>query len=206
MADEGFIDHAGAAALRMLQEGNARYAAEMSEGPRRDLLRRQQLRESQNPFAIVVACADSRVSPELVFDQGLGDLFVVRVAGNVVDPAGLGSLEFAVEALGVPLLVMVGHTGCGAVLGATSGDWGSGYWGEVLAAVRPAVDEARGLTGDLHVNAVRANVRLSLERVLRESSVLRSAVSGGQLIATGAVYDVGSGLVEWLGPRVGPVC
>lgn len=150
--------------------------------------RRRELVTVQAPFAAVLSCSDSRVVPEFIFDQGLGDLFVVRVAGNVALDPLRASLEFAVHLLDVPLVVVLGHTGCGAVHAAVSGGKLPDNLAALIDAIRPAVALAAGKPGSLVDQAVRANVVLNVER-------LRS-IEGAEIL--GAVYDLASGEVELL--------
>jgi carbonic anhydrase len=185
-------------ALQRLLEGNRRYVANrpaLDESPRR----RIEVAQGQKPFAAILGCVDSRVPPELIFDQGLGDLFVVRTAGEVLDHAVLGSLEFGVEELNIPLLVVLGHEHCGAVKAAM----------EVLArhaeaeadieylveALVPAVEQGMRLGGDVWEGAGRAQVALNVVR-LKRAPVLASAVEAGALKIVGAWYCLETGLVE----------
>jgi len=179
-----------AEALRRLKDGNRRF---VSGTPRTSWPRRPELAEGQDPFAVVVGCADSRVSISTVFDQGPGDLFVVRVAGHVVMPALLGSVEIAVEDLDPALLVVLGHSGCAAVAAALGqpadfGAEGPSPADTIAARIRPFVE---GLEPD---EAVRANVRGSIGALRAAFPSLRE---DGLPIA-GAVYDVATGVVEWL--------
>jgi carbonic anhydrase len=156
----------------------------------------------QSPSVAVLACSDSRVAPEIIFDRGLGELFVVRVAGNVVDVTVLGSLEYAVEHLGVTLVLVVGHSACGAVTSACSCrfDELAGATGTVLKALEPAVEAARAtcsLSDDLVDTSARLNVADQVKAVLA-SPVINEAVADGRLAVLGTWYDLASGLVSWL--------
>lgn len=188
-----------AAALQRLQEGNARYVAGK---PRvRDFSPGRAARATgQAPFAAILACADSRVAPELLFDQGLGDLFVVRVAGNVLESDGLASLEYAVHYLGVPLIMVLGHSSCGAVEAAISVDRdGSqlpGHLPGLIRAILPAVQQARQHPGaHLLERATADNVRLGVGQLSSSAPILAPAVAGGKLQVVGSVYDIPSGRV-----------
>lgn len=155
----------------------------------------------QSPSVAVLACSDSRVTPEIVFDRGLGELFVVRVAGNVVDDTVLGSLEYAVEHLGVALILVMGHSACGAVTSACacSFDELEGATGTLLKALEPAVEAARAtcsLTDDLVDTSGRLNVGAQIEAALA-SPVINEAVAEGRLAVEGAWYDLVTGLVSW---------
>ncbi len=185
-------------ALQRLLEGNRRYVANrpaLDESPRR----RMEVAQGQKPFAIIFGCVDSRVPPELIFDQGLGDLFVIRTAGEVLDQAVLGSLEFGVEELGIPLLVVLGHEHCGAVKAAIEvldGHIEAEADIEYLVdALVPAVEQGKRLGGDVWDQAGHAQVALLVER-LKRSPVLSAAVDSGVLKVVGAWYDLETGLVE----------
>ncbi len=185
-------------ALQRLMEGNKRYAAGKAEAPRRDAARRAQTATSQKPIAAVLCCADSRVPPEILFDQGMGDLFVVRVAGNIVDDAVLGSLEYAVEHLGVDLVVVLGHERCGAVKAASAGGEAPGHLPALLTPLRPAVEQVRGQPGDLVENAVKANARNMAKQLRDARPVLKAAGERGALAVVPARYDLDDGSVEVL--------
>jgi carbonic anhydrase len=196
-----------AAALDLLREGNRRFA---SASAREIDLRaaRAQVAGGQAPFASILGCADSRVPPELVFDQGLGDLFVVRLAGNLAtddNHAVMGSLEFASLVLGSRLIVVLGHSGCGAVAGAISrlqgGDTAPGSIGPLVSAIKPAVERAErdGGSGDLLDRAIRANVRLEMDRLGRHAG-LKPLIDAGTLGIAGGVYRLTSGEVDWVDP------
>lgn len=184
-------------ALRELVTGNQRYFVARAAHPHQALERRRELAAGQHPFAAILGCADSRVPPELVFDQGLGDLFVVRVAGNVVDDVVMGSLEYAVDHLGVPLVVVLGHSKCGAVTSAVKGGAAHGHVAALLAALQPAVERTAGRSGEPVHNAVRANVDLGLERLRAGSALLAGRLQTGALKVAGALYEVDSGAVTF---------
>jgi carbonic anhydrase len=160
------------------------------------------LAEGQQPFAVIVGCADSRVSPELLFDQGIGDLFVVRVAGNVVSGAGTpvkGSIEYGVAELGVSLVMVLGHTECGAVKAAikhmNDRDPLPGALGLLVNSIRPAVAKTRGMPGDPLDNAIRANVGIGVEVLRGLQPIVAPAVKRGRVKVVGAVYDLRTGSV-----------
>ena len=192
-------------ALECLREGSARFCAEGSIHPRADARRMAETAErGQHPFAAVVACSDSRVPVELLFDQGIGDLFVVRVAGNVCGTDEVASIEYAVEGLEVPLVVVLGHTHCGAVTAVTIEEELGGNLRSLADRIRPAVNRARrahpNLYGDALVPAaVEANVWQSIEDLLKESSMTRRRVRQRTLEVVGAIYDIATGIVDWLG-------
>lgn len=183
-------------ALEQLREGNRRFAGSETVGERARVsrARRVELTAGQSPFAVVLGCSDSRVPAELVFDQGLGDLFVIRVAGNIAAPTQIGSVEFAVEVLGARLVVVLGHSGCGAVSAAVetirSGDPGhSPHLRAIVDRIRPAVEGEPDAE-----RAVRANVEATVARLSAESPTL-AAVEGLRIV--GAEYALESGLVTF---------
>lgn len=193
--------------LAALIEGNKRFIA----GTPSLLSRRRPedfaaLAEGQTPHAIIVACADSRVAPELIFDQGVGDLFVVRVAGNVVTGAGpvvKGSLEFAVAELGARLILVLGHTACGAVKAAVAHidnkDALPGAIEGLVDVIRPAAAIAAGQPGDKVENAIKANVQKCVETIKGLDPILSKFAGSGELKVVGGVYDLKSGRVDLLG-------
>jgi carbonic anhydrase len=187
-------------ALQLLVEGNQRWAAGLSERPNQDLERRAELATGQQPFAIVFSCVDSRVPPELVFDRGLGDLFVVRTAGQVIDDTALGSIEFGVEELHIPLVLVMGHERCGAVAATLEAiDHEAeppGRIGTLVAGIRPAVEATRGLPGDPLDNAVRENTRSAAHCLRGARPILDELVSHGSVMVVGGRYDLRTGLVE----------
>jgi carbonic anhydrase len=189
-------------ALQRLREGNRRFVSDRSEHAHRDLARREELASGQKPWAMVLGCADSRVSPEIVFDVGLGELFVVRVAGNLATPTVVASLELAAGELGCPLLVVLGHTGCGAVTTALEGASDPpGTVGHLCREIAPSVAEAASRHGSATVDTVvRCNVQRQVESLRRGSPVLGRHASDGHLVIAGAVYDLGNGKVSFLEP------
>ncbi len=185
-----------------LKEGNVRFAKGHTLLADSSPRRRSSLVAGQNPAVAVLACSDSRVSPEIIFDQGLGELFVVRVAGNVVDDTVLGSIEYAVEHLGVSVVAVVGHTKCGAVTSACSCslDDIQGATGALLKAIGPSVAEARSLCslpGDLVDVCGRINVATQAKALLA-SPVVHDAVNEGYLTIVSGWYDLDTGLISWL--------
>lgn len=193
-------------ALARLEEGNARYRSDAQAGPRRDGGRRAETALGQKPFAVVLSCSDSRVPPEIVFDQGLGDLFVVRVAGNVAGGDEIASIEYGTGHLGAPLIVVMGHSACGAVTAVVEGAHASGNLAGLLHPIIPAAERARkanpGASGaPLIAAAIEANVWVSIENLLGGSDELRALVSSGNVRVVGALYDLASGQVRILGPH-----
>ncbi len=185
-------------ALAALIEGNRRYQALHLTHPHENAARRTELAAGQHPIAAVLSCSDSRVPPEIVFDQGLGDLFVVRVAGNIIDDVVLGSLEYAVEHLNVPLIVVMGHYKCGAIQAAVQGGSPHDHEVSLLAALKPAVEAVRPKGGDVVAHAVVLNVRNVAAQLTASEPVLHPAIAGHKLRVIGAVYDLDSGKVEIL--------
>jgi carbonic anhydrase len=182
-------------ALEKLKAGNARFvaAAESSSKPTR--ARRTETAKAQHPFGIIVGCSDSRTSPEILFDQNIGDLFVVRTAGEVVDNYELGSIEYAVEHLGARLIVVLGHEHCGAVAAAVAGESAPGHVGNIVRTIRPAVEAVRGQPGDQVTNAINKNVdRVAAE--IREKAELGSLAAEVKVVE--AYYVLDTGKVEWL--------
>jgi carbonic anhydrase len=156
------------------------------------------LESSQSPHCAILTCADSRVPPEIVFDKGLGDIFDVRVAGNVAGDDETASLEYAAEHLHVPLVVVMGHTHCGAVSAALEGGTLPGKLPDLMAALRPAVDQSAHEPGDRLDNAVRDNVVHVVEQLRAAKPVLSELVETGKLRIVGAVYSLDTGKVDWL--------
>jgi carbonic anhydrase len=194
--------HGGAPAVtadqawQRLDDGNRRFASGHGNAVANYSSRRAEVAKGQQPFAVIVSCSDSRVGPEVVFDQGLGDLFVVRTAGHVVDDEALGSIEYAVEHLGSPLIVVLGHSRCGAVSAAVEGGTPEGHIGAVTSAIRPAVEQTRGMPGDAVDNAVRANVRDVVQQLQGSGPILSEFVHENKLKVVGARYDLDTGRVE----------
>lgn len=183
-------------ALAKLMEGNQRFVTNRRLNPNQDSVRIAQVATGQAPFVAILGCADSRVVPEIVFDQGIGDLFVVRVAGNIAITEDIASEEFAVGVLGAPLLLVLGHERCGAVQAALeAGTELPGVIESLVYAIRPAVAASEGQSGDRLTNAIKENVRLQVQR-LQTSSVIANAVEQGKLKVVGAYYDLDTGEVS----------
>ena len=165
------------AAKQKLVEGNKRFVSSQMIHPNISSQTRTELTKGQNPFAVIVSCSDSRVPPEVVFDQGLGDLFVIRTAGEVVDDIALASIEYAVEHLGVKLVVVMGHEKCGAVDAAVKGGKLPKHLNELIAAINPSVVKAKKLKGDLLYNAVHENVNRIVKQLSTSKPVLEEFVT-----------------------------
>lgn len=182
--------------LKRLMDGNERFIAGHATHTTRDAKRRAEVAQGQKPFAIVVSCSDSRVGPEVVFDQGVGDLFVVRTAGHVVDDVGLGSIEYAVEHLGSAFILVLGHERCGAVAATVAGGEAHGHIPSIVKAIKPAVAKTKGQPGDAVDNAVRAQVLEVTAQLQKAGPVLADRVKAGKLKVVGARYDLDTGRVE----------
>ncbi len=190
----------GEEALKRLMDGNARYAANTPN--ERDFSAGRAARtRSQHPFASIVSCADSRLAPELAFDQGAGDLFVVRVAGNFVNEDGLASLEFGAAVLQSPLILVLGHTSCGAIASTIdvvkNGTQLPGHLPSLINAIKPAVLEAQkaGAANMLEA-ATEANVRLNVERLKSAAPILADRVAQKKLTVVGGIYELATGKVK----------
>jgi carbonic anhydrase len=195
-------------ALERLREGNRRFASDdRAGGALTNATRRQALTAGQEPFAIILGCSDSRVPAEIVFDQGLGDLFVIRVAGNIVAPSQIGSVEFAAERSGTRLVIVLGHSRCGAVLAtleqlARRSEDQSRNLRSIVDRIRPSVEplfrtELRRDPDALVREAVRANVRMSVNHLRHGSEILEQLIQKDGLQVVGAEYSLDSGIVEF---------
>ncbi|MGH6833239.1 MAG: carbonic anhydrase, partial [Methyloceanibacter sp.] len=185
---------APAEALDRLMQGNARYAAGEAECKDYSVGRAERV-AAQYPIAAILSCSDSRVVPELAFDQGPGDVFVVRVAGNVVNPDGLASFEYAVHFLSAPLLMVLGHTNCGAISAAvkvvTERAELPGHLPELVESIEPAVIAAHAKhPSDLVAAAIEENVRLNVKRLIDDTPVLADALAAKKIAISGGVYDI----------------
>ena len=181
-------------ALAKLKEGNARFVTNKVSTGKPTAAKRAETARGQHPFAIVLGCADSRTSPEIVFDQNIGDLFVVRTAGNLVDDHALGSIEYAVEHLGARLIVVLGHERCGAVAAALASDTAPGHVQSLVRDLQPAVQAIKGKHGDANELAIAENARLMAEKI-RSEAALGDLAKEVRIIP--AVYNLDTGKVEW---------
>jgi carbonic anhydrase len=195
-------------ALERLQEGNRRFVCDArSGGILATQTRRTELADGQEPFAIILGCSDSRVPAEIVFDQGLGDLFVIRVAGNIVASSQIGSVEFAAERFGTPLVVVLGHSRCGAVLATLEElmrprEKQSRNLRSIVDRIRPSVEgllatELRHDSEVLVQHAIRANIRASANQLRHGSEVLEELIQGGRVLVVGAEYSLATGVVDF---------
>jgi carbonic anhydrase len=185
-------------ALTKLTQGNQRYVAFKRTYPDQDEVRLKAVAQVQHPFAVILGCADSRVPPELLFDQGLGDLFVIRVAGNILDDGTLASIEFATAELGVPLVMVLGHERCGAVKATLEGGEIPGHISRLVDAIKPAVAQIKGQAGDPLDNAVRANIAMVVGQIKSSRPILAKLVEQGKLKVVGARYDLDTGAIEMI--------
>jgi carbonic anhydrase len=190
---------APAEAVSKLKEGNGRYTSGNLEHPGQTTERRAELAKDQHPFAVILSCSDSRVPPEIVFDQGLGDLFVVRVAGNVIDDHGLGSIEYAVDHLGTRLIVVLGHQSCGAVKAAketvAAKGKAPGHIQSLVTAIKPVVEATA--KDDLETT-VKANVKHVVQALRSSTPILKAKVDSGEVQVIGGYYSLDTGAVSLL--------
>lgn len=186
-------------ALTRLKEGNARFINGKSTRPRQDFTRIKEVSAGQAPFATIVGCSDSRVPNEIIFDQGLGDLFIVRTAGQVSTYASWGSIEFAEEVLGTKLIVVMGHTQCGAVNAAVTLPEVPGHIITLINAIKPAVETARKNKSENLLDAsIRENIKMQVDQLRGLEPVLAKRVRDGSIKIIGALYHLDTGTVEFL--------
>ncbi len=189
-------------ALQRLIDGNKRFVEQHSKHPHSEILWRQSLASAQHPFAVVLGCSDSRVAPEIIFDEGLGDLFVIRQVGHVADDDTLASIEYATEHLHVPLVVVLGHEGCGAVTAARDAVLSDqpieGHLCRIVDDIAPAIHEVKDVRLNQLDAAIRANVRCVVHKLRDNGPVLRSLVRKDHLRVVGAFYNLRTCSVEWL--------
>ncbi len=182
-------------ALNRVKTGNKNFVADKLDGKLQNSSRRQELTSGQNPYAIILSCADSRVVPELAFDTGLGELFVIRVAGNVANTESTASIEYAVAHLGVSLIIVLGHESCGAVTAAIAGGDNGYNLNLLLAHIQPAIAAAE----DKSINSVvKKNAEMTAEELVKRSLIISEAVNEGRLKIIPAYYHLGSGAVDFL--------
>jgi carbonic anhydrase len=194
--------------LQRLREGNRRFAEDLQTGRLSTEARRNELVDGQEPFAIILGCSDSRVPAEIIFDQGLGDLFVIRVAGNIVAPSQIGSVEFAAERTGARLVVVLGHSMCGAILATLEelerpSENRSPNLRSIVDRIRPSLvtllkTELWETRDSLVDQAVQANIRASVDHLRRGSPILENLIQNDGLLIIGAEYSLETGTVEFL--------
>lgn len=182
-------------ALNMLMDGNKRFVEKKRQNPHQDFARITEVAKAQKPFACILSCADSRVPPEIIFDQGFGDLFVCRVAGNLATIEETGSEEYGTYELGAKVLMVLGHEKCGALKAALDDKKLPGQIGTLLEAILPAVNKSQGQSGDPLENAVKANVLMQVDK-LKASPVIANLVKEKKLLVIGAYYDLDTATVS----------
>lgn len=184
------------AALKRLMDGNQRFVQQKSEHRDQSQARMKEVAQAQHPFAALLSCADSRVAPEILFDQGLGNLFDIRIAGNIVTPEVLGSLEYAVDIIGTPLIMILGHERCGAVTAAVQEKHLSGHISSFVKAIKPAISKIEGESDDLVDNAVVANVQYQIQKLKQNSTIVAQKLLDSKLKIVGGRYDLDTGEVS----------
>ncbi|MCH2082778.1 MAG: carbonic anhydrase [Saprospiraceae bacterium] len=182
-------------ALQRLEKGNDNFVADKLNGKLQNAARRDELTAGQHPYAIILSCADSRVVPELAFDTGLGEIFVIRVAGNVANTESIASIEYAVAHLGTKLIVVLGHESCGAVTAAIDGGNAGYNLNILLAHITPAIDATE--SGSIN-DVVKKNAELTAQELSDRSPIIANAVSDGDLKIVPAYYNLGSGKVDFM--------
>jgi carbonic anhydrase len=182
-------------ALELLMKGNQRFINNKRQNPNQTIARVEETAKGQFPFAAILSCADSRIPVEIIFDRGLGDLFVVRNAGNIAATEEFGSLEFGTLVLGAKVLMVIGHDQCGAVKAAIKGGEFPGKIGSIVEQIAPAVEIAKNEPGDQLENTIKANVMLQIER-LKQSPVISQLIAENKLKIVGSRYNLDSGEVE----------
>jgi carbonic anhydrase len=191
-------------ALQLLKDGNTRYVNQLATHPHSDKIRLEEVSKGQKPFVTINGCSDSRVPPEILFDQGLGDVFTVRTAGNVSATDQIGTIEYGTEHLGTRLVVVLGHTKCGAVTAVAKGEHVSGSIPALVSSIVPPVNKVKSAhknepTEKWLNEAILANTYESIANILKKSEIVRELVLGGKVKIVAAMYDVDSGKVEFLG-------
>lgn len=183
-------------ALAKLKAGNKNFVADKLDGKLQNSSRRKDLTGGQNPFAIILSCADSRVVPELAFDSGLGEIFVIRVAGNVANTSTIASIEYAVAHLGVNLIVVLGHESCGAVTAAIAGGDNGYNLNHLLSHISPAIHACEA--GASVTDVVKKNAEMTAKELVGRSSIIADAVKSGKLEIAPAYYNLDTGVVDFL--------
>ncbi|BAZ53801.1 carbonic anhydrase [Nostoc sp. NIES-4103] len=186
-------------ALGLLLDGNQRFIHQKPKYPHQSLERLRLVAKAQYPFAAILGCADSRIPAEIIFDQGLGDLFVVRVAGNVASDMAIGSLEYATAVLGTQLIVVLGHSKCGAVAEAIKNAPLPGRIGYIVENIKPALAKVKPTTGDRNYDAVIANIQYQAQKLPQDSTILAQLLHKGKLKIVSACYDIDTGKVSIIG-------
>lgn len=182
--------------INRLKEGNARFVADHMDGKLQDSSRRESITGGQEPYAIILSCADSRVVPELAFDTGLGELFVVRVAGNVANSSSIASIEYAVAHVGSRLIVVLGHQSCGAVTAAVAGGDNGYNLNHLLSHITPAI--AASKEGATVNDVAKLNAELTVGELKNRSEIIKNAIDKGDVKVVSAYYNLDSGKVDFL--------
>lgn len=183
-------------ALKKLLEGNNRFVEFKQNHPHQNESRLKEVASSQSPFAIIVGCSDSRVPPEIIFGQGIGDLFIIRNAGNVVDDFAMASIEYAVEHLDVKLIVVLGHERCGAVDATIKGGHLPGHLNRLTDEIKPSIQSAKRITGDLLTNVIYSNTKRISEQISSSEDIIKEFIEHKGLKVVSAYYDLDTGKVE----------
>ena len=184
-------------ALQLLKDGNTRYMEDHMEHPHEGSQHRVELSIAQHPFAIILGCADSRVIPELIFDQGVGDLFVIRLAGNVADDAVIASIEYAIEHLGTRLVVVLGHENCGAVKAAVNHETSAGKINSLLYYIEPALNSVLTSSENLLEKVIKTHARQMVDIISRAEPILSRECQMGNLTILPAYYSLSTGKVDF---------
>lgn len=188
--------------LERLQKGNERYMFDHMEHPHEGAQRRLDLSTAQHPFAVILGCGDSRVVPELIFDQGVGDLFVLRIAGAIADDAVIASIEYAIEHLGTRLVLVMGHEKCGAVTAAIAHEASEGKINSLLSYIEPSINAVLYSSGDLLTNAIQAHVKQTVQAIQQAEPILSHESRSGNVLVLPAYYNLSTGRVDFLEARV----
>ena len=181
--------------VQRLKDGNDRFVADSLDGQLQDSSRRTSLTSGQDPYAIILSCADSRVVPELAFDTGLGEIFVVRVAGNIANSSSIASIEYAVAHIGTPVIVVLGHESCGAVTAAVNGGDNGYNLNHLLAHINPAINASPA--GASVNDVVKKNAEMTANELVGRSAIIRGAVESGKLKIIPAYYNLGTGKIDF---------
>ncbi|MBD2499232.1 carbonic anhydrase [Anabaena azotica] len=183
-------------ALKLLLDGNRRFVKGTPKYPNQSRRRLQAIAKAQYPFAAILGCADSRVPAEIVFDQGLGDLFVVRVAGNIASDMAIASLEYATSVLGTRLIVVLGHENCGAVAAAIKNEPLPGKIGDFVEDIKPALTMVKSTSKNFAQAAIQANIQYQAEKLKEKSTVIEQLINQGKLTIVGAAYNINTGQIS----------
>lgn len=185
-------------ALRLLMDGNQRFSSGYPTHPHHTTRRRNEITKGQHPIAAVLCCSDSRVPPEIVFDQGLGDIFVVRVAGNVADNLTLGSIEYAVEHLHVPLVLVLGHSKCGAVAASLENKLHRSHIDHIIKHIRPSIPSSQKISEDMMTETAKSHTKRMVKKLIDAKSVFSHLIQRKKLKIIPAFYSLDTGKIELL--------